>query len=617
MPAASTRDEWVALLDRSCFAAAVTIAVEVTLTLELWITLGVVLLTVLALAREMVAPAIAVVGAVVVLLILGIITPQQALAGFSNPAPITVAALYVVARAVEKTGALQPLVSATLGDGANGRYSLAKILLPTAGASAFLNNTPLVAMLAPQVADWAERRRRPASWYLMPISFAAMLGGTITLIGTSTNIVVSGLLEAAGHPPIGMFEITWIGLPIAVLGVALLILLAPVLLPDRRGVRQQLEEELREFVIHMEVEPGGALDGKTIEAGGLRHLQGVFLAEIEKGGQLIAPATPTTILEGGDRLTFVGRADLVVDLQGRRGLRSTEYRHLIETNGSGHTFFESVVSGTSPLAGRTLKEVGFRERYQAAVLAIHRSGERVRAKLGDVPIRAGDTLVLLADPGFRARWRDRQDFLLVSDLGGSPPPTSRQALLVALVTLAIVVAAGAGFIPILNAALLGALALVLLGILTPNEARSAIDFDVVVVIAAAFGLGAAMEVTGLAQLLSASIVEPFSGLGPLGILFAVTLATALFTELITNNAAAVLLFPIATAAAAGAGLDPRPFAIAVAASASFLTPIGYQTNMMVYGPGGYRFTDYAWLGLPLNLLVVALIVLLVPFFWPL
>ncbi|CAN5603099.1 SLC13 family permease [soil metagenome] len=586
---------------------------------EAWLTLVVITITVIGLSREMVAPAVAVLGAVITLLILGVITPQQALAGFSNPAPITVAALYVVARAVEKTGALQPLVSATLDDGDSGRTSLAKILLPTAGASAFLNNTPIVAMLAPQVADWAERRGRPASWYLMPISFAAMLGGTVTLIGTSTNLVVSGLLEAAGHPPLGMFEITRVGLPIALAGVALLILLAPVLLPDRRGVRQQLEEELREFVIHMEVEPGGALDGKTVEAGGLRHLQGVFLAEIDKGGQLIAPAAPTTLLEGGDRLTFVGRADLVVDLQARRGLRSTEHRHLTESGGSDHTFFEAVVSATSLLIGRTLKEVGFRERYQAAVLAIHRSGERVRAKLGEVPIHPGDTLVLMADPGFRARWRDRNDFLLVSDLGGSPPATSRQALVVALITLGIVVAAGAGLIPILNAALLGAVALVLLGILTPNEARGAIDFDVIIVIAAAFGLGAAMEVSGLAQVLSAVIVEPFRALGPVGILFAIALATALFTELITNNAAAVLLFPIATAAATAPGLDPRPFAIvvAVAASASFLTPIGYQTNMMVYGPGGYRFTDYARLGLPLNLLVIVLLVLLVPLFWSL
>lgn len=586
---------------------------------EAWLTLLVITLTAVGLARDTVAPAVAVVGATILLLVVGVITPQQALSGFSNPAPITVAALYVVARAVEKTGALQPLLTGTLGNGGSGRGSLARILIPTAGASAFLNNTPIVAMLAPQVADWAERRGRPASWYLMPISFAAMLGGTITLIGTSTNLLVSGLLEAAGHAPLGMFEITRVGLPIAVLGVALLILLAPVLLPDRRGVRQQLEEELREFVVHMEVEPGGALDGKTVEGGGLRHLQGVFLAEIDKGEQVIAPAAPTTVLQGGDRLTFVGRADLVVDLQTRRGLRSTEHRHLMESGGSDHTFFEAVASATSPLIGKTLKEVGFRERYQAAVLAIHRSGERVRAKLGEVPIHPGDTLVLLADPGFRARWRDRNDFLLVSHLGGSPPATSRQALVVALITLGIVVAAGAGLIPILNAALLGAVALVLLGILTPNEARSAIDFDVVIVIAAAFGLGAAMEVSGLAQVLSAAIVEPFSTLGPVGFLFAIALATALFTELITNNAAAVLLFPIATAAAAGAGLDPRPFAIvvAVAASASFLSPIGYQTNMMVYGPGGYRFTDYPRLGVPLNLLVLVLLVLLVPLFWPL
>jgi di/tricarboxylate transporter len=585
---------------------------------EGWITLVVVVCTVVTLARDLVAPAIALLGATVLLMVVGIITPAEAFSGFSNPAPITVAALYVVARAVEKTGVLQPLIQATLGPRGNGRMGLARLLLPTAGASAFLNNTPIVAMLAPQVAEWASRRNLPASWFLMPLSFAAILGGTVTVIGTSTNIVVSGLLEASGLPPIGMFEITRLGLPVTLAGLLLILLLAPLLLPDRRTARQQFEEDIRRFIVDMRVAPSGPLVGKTVSEGGLRHLQGTYLVELERGGQVIAPVAPTTILHAGDRLTFAGCADQVLDLQSMRGLISAEHEHAAGLTTANHTFFEAVVGEASPLAGKTLKESDFRKRYQAAVVAVHRSGAHIRAKLGEVRLKAGDTLLLLAEDGFRRRWRDRSDFLVVSRLGGSPPVTTRSAWLVALITITIVLVAGVGLLPILNAALLGAFSLVLLGILTPSEARSSVDLDVVIVIAASFGLGTAVATSGLAEIVASAIVSTFSGWGPVGVLLAITIGVAFFTEIVTNNAAAVLMFPIAMATAASLNVEPRGFAIAVAvaASASFLTPIGYQTNMMVYGPGGYRFTDYLRLGLPLNLIVIVSIVLAVPLFWP-
>lgn len=575
------------------------------------------LFTVFALARDLVSPVVAVLTADIVLLVAGVISTEEAFSGFSNPAPITVGALFVLAAAVEKTGALQPLISATLGNSGRGWKGQLRLLAPTAAASAFLNNTPIVAMLAPQVADWAEKRRRPASWYLMPISFATILGGTITVIGTSTNLVVSGLMQSVGMSPIGMFEISKVGLPVALIGVGFLVLFSQRLLPDRTGPRQQFEENIREYVVHMLVAADGPLDGVTVEDGGLRSLQGVFLAEIERGGQVIAPAAPTTVLRGNDRLIFAGRADVIRDLQTMRGLSPTKHADSPTADGSSRSFFEVVVSGASPLAGRTLKEVDFRSRYQAAVLAIHRAGERVRDKLGRVKLREGDTLLLVATPEFDKRWRHSSEFLLVAHLGSTPKTSPRQSLLVGMITLAIVVGAGAGLIPILQASLIGALALVAFKVLTPWEARSSVELDVLLVIAASFGLGAAIESSGLAAVLGRGIVEVASGWGPLGVLFAVTLATLLLTELITNNAAAVLLFPISMAAAAQLGADARPFAIAItiAASASFLTPIGYQTNTMVYALGGYRFTDFIRLGLPLTVLVIAAIMLFVPLFW--
>jgi di/tricarboxylate transporter len=579
------------------------------MTWQAWFTLAVLLVTIVALARELLPPSGTILSAVIVLLVAGVLTPEQAFSGFSNPAPITVAALYVLARAVDKTGALQPLVNATLGDGKGRRRSLARLVVPAAAASAFLNNTPIVAMLVPQVSDWADRRGHSPSRYLMPLSFAAILGGMVTAIGTSTNLVVSGLLEASGQPPLGMFEISTLGLPVALVGIVLLVLLAPALLPERRPARRELEEDVREFVVSMVVAPGGPLDGKAVAAGGLRHLKGVYLVEVERQGQTIAPVPPTTALHGGDLLTFVGKADLVADLRGMRGLAFAEERHIGALDTSRHTFYEAVVGAASPLAGKTLRDVEFRGRYQAAVIAIHRAGQRVQAKLGDVRLKVGDTLLLLAGPDFRDRWRDRTDFLLVAPFGGAPPTTTRNAWLVGFIAVGIVAGASLGLLPILHLALLGAIALVLIGVLTPGEARRAVDLDVILVIAGAFGLGAAMGTTGLADHLAGTLIGALGFLGPTGVLAGVVLATVVLLAFITNNAAAVLMFPIAVSAAAELGLDARAFAIAVAvtASASFLTPIAYQTNLMVYGPGGYRFSDYGRLGVPLTAAVAAII----------
>lgn len=588
------------------------------MTWEAWLTLAVVAGMVIVLARDMVAPVLAVLAANIALLVTGVIDAGAAFSGFSNPAPITVAALYVLARAVEKTGAMQPLISRALGDAGGPRRALARLLVPVTGASAFLNNTPIVAVLAPQVADWAEKRGRSASTYLMPLSFAAILGGTLTLIGTSTNLVVDGLMQEAGMARMGMFELTRVGLPAAVLGCLLLVFLSPTVLPPRRTARQQFQHEMREFVMQCDVVPGGPLDGLAVERGGLRHLQGVFLVQIDRDGEVITPAAPTTVLRGGDRLTFAGRVDMVRELQVHRGLISAEHPHTTDFNTADHTFFEAVISPASPLAGSTLKEADFRSRYQAAVLAIHRSGERINEKLGTVRLREGDTLLIAADRGFAGRWRDRPDFLLISHLGGSPPPSTRQALLVGAVALGVILLAGAGAMPILHAALVGVLVLIAARVLTPGEARSAVDLDVVVLIAASFGIGAAITESGLAHFIGAGLVGEVARFGPVVVLAAMVVATIALTEVITNNAAAVLLFPIAVAAASEMGVDPRPFAIAlaIAASASFLTPIGYQTNTIVYGMGGYRFGDFPRLGLPLTALVLVTTVVLVPFFWP-
>lgn len=585
---------------------------------EQWFTAAVTVLTVIVLVRDLFPPSVAMTGAMVATLTAGIISPAEALSGFSNPAPVTIAALYVLAKAADKTGALAPLVGSLLGNNHSQRMTTARLTIPTALGSAFLNNTPIVAMLIPQVESWAEARDRSPSHYLLPLSYAAVLGGVVTLMGTATNIVVSGLLEAAGFEPLGFFEITKIGLPVALVGVGLIILLAPSVMPSRRSATQVNRAEAPEFTVDTIVEAGGPLDGKSVEEAGLRNLAGVFLIEIDRGGEMIAAVGPDHILHGADRLRFAGRVDDVVDLQTRAGLNLAEQTHvdLIDTPQAAH--FQAVIGIGSFLSGRTLKGIGFRSRYQAAVVAIHRAGQRIEDKLGDVELRAGDTLLLVADPDWNERWGDRQDFILISPLTGVPQIRTRRALVVAAVAVAIVAAVATGLLPMVTAALLGGALLVVSGVVSPREARASVDLDVIVTIGSAFGLAAAMESSGLAATLARGLVDGLGALGPTGLLAGVVVATVLLKELITNKAAVLLIFPIAIATAQSVGANPRGFAlaVAVAAATAFLTPIGIQTNLMVYGPGGYRFTDYLRLGLPLTVAVIVIILVGVPIFWP-
>ena len=589
------------------------------MTLQAWFTLFVVAALVVVLARGVIAPSVATLGASVVLLLTGIVTPAEAFAGFSNEAPIVIAALLVVARAVELSGLMSPVVNVLLGSSARTPLLLGRLLFPLTAFSGFINNTTLVAMTIPAVLETATRRRIPASRLLMPVSYAAVLGGVITTIGTSTNITVSGLLTESDLPPLGLFELTPVGLPIAAAGCLLLVLTTQLLLPDRGTARQSISgEAARDYVVAMRVLPGGPADGQTVEAAGLRHLEGVFLVGIEREGRQLAPVAPTDTLRGGDLLTFAGRIDQIVDLHRMPGLESAERHHFQSLGGSRHRYFQLVVGGELAAGNPTLRDLGFRSRYGAAVLAIHRSGQRINSRLGDVRLRMGDTLLVVADAGFARRWRDVRDFLLIAPLGGVPPTHPRKRALVAAVGVGFLVLTGSGLVPLLHGALGAAILIVLLRVLTIQQARAAIDLHIVVLVAAAFGLGAAVESSGLGLALANGLVGVLEPFGAFGILAAILLSTMILTELVSNNAAAVLLFPIALATAAATGSDPRPFIIAVTlgASLSFLSPIGYQTNLLVYGVGGYRFSDFTRLGLPLTILCFVMSIVLIPLVYP-
>jgi len=593
---------------------------------DAWFTLAVVVVTLLLLASERISAPLVVVGAVTVLLLAQVIDAEGALSGFSNEAVITIAALYVLGAAVQSTGALDRFNDIALGrrqaapDQQRATTAeLARMLAPSAAASAFVYNTTIIGVLAPQVSAWSRRTRRSPSWYLMALNAAVLLGGLVTTIGTTTNVVTSGLLVAAGRPPLGIFEITPVGLPIALGGVALIIVFGPWLVQNRTPATEDLGAT-RPFTMEMVVTSGSPLAGRTVAEAGLRNLQGVYLVELVVHDRTISPVAPDEMLEAGARLTFAGNVEHIVDLQRLPGLASVAESHFSVLGGAAdRTFFEAVVAPGSALVGATLKDIGFRGRYQGAVVAIHRAGERVGTKLGQVALHPGDVLLVLGAADFAARWRDGGDFLVIAPLEAARPPRRDKALLTTAILVAFVVVAATGLLSVLEAALVGALATIATRVLTPTEARQSVNLEVVVTLAASFGLGAAILESGLAAEMARGLVDVFGGLGDVGVLAGVLVSTVVVTQIVTNNATAVVMFPIALAAANESGVAARPLVIAVAvgASLSFLTPIGYQTNMIVYGIGGYRFWGFLRLGLPLVLLGIGIALLAIPAAFPL
>lgn len=586
---------------------------------EFWYTLILIVSMTVCLVTEFIEADVVIFSVLILLVVGGVIDVEEAFQGFSNHGMLTVAFLYIVAAAIQKTDVFNKMGELLLGRNGGVSKKLFRFLPPVSAFSAFFNNTPIVAMLIPVVKHWAKKHNIALSKFLIPLSYATILGGTCTLIGTSTNLVVHGLMLENGLKGLTFFELTPVGISITIVGLLMIILVGHKLLPDRKDPSVIIGEHTREFVLVVKVENNYQHIGRSIEHAGLRHLKGLFLFQIQRDDKIISPAKPDETIMLGDRLFFTGLPETIMDLQKTPGLSLMKDAVFDLDNYDSDDLgtFEVVISANSPLIGKNVRDSNFRSVYDAVIVAIHRSGERVRQKIGDIVMHSGDTLLIMARHSFIDHWYHSRDFYLVSRSVGVNSKPRWYSYFSIGVLLAMIAMMATGMVSILTSVCIAAAVLVLSRCITPHDARNSVDWKVLLIIASAFGISKGLTNSGLAQFLAHELLGVVGSIGTLGMLAGIYLITWFYTEIITNNAAAALMVPIAMAMAHQAGVAPRPFLVAVtiAASSSFATPIGYQTNLMVYGPGGYKFKDFLRIGIPMGLLVAVVAVTVIYLFY--
>ena len=609
------------------------------MSFPLIITLLVVVGLIVGLAIEKWPPEIVMLAALLMLVCFQVVPLKDALQGFSNPAMLTIAGLFVIGGGLQATGAVEYLSRWLLGKPKHGPPVL-RLIGPVAALSSFMNNTPLVAFFMPIFVHVARKLRVSPSKLLIPLSYAAVLGGTCTLIGTSTNFVIDGALRAANMPGLGMWEMAWIGVPVTIVGLLYLVTVGQRLLPDRTDLLEYAESHPREYTLELIVRPACPLIGQTIRQSGLRELPGIYLYAIEREGTRISPVSPDQPIQVDDILCFSGVVSTILDAQRIRGLEPVEHHPMVDkylaepesdsrdsleglpprpAPRSGSILCEAVISPTSPLIGTTVKATDFRSRYNASIVAVHRSGEKLQQKIGQILLTAGDTLLIDAPDDFTKRWRNSRDFILVSGLEDSAPVAHRQAWVSLIIFLGVVIGMTCFTEQATLVALSGATLTILLGCISAREAQRAIDLPVLLLIATALGVSKALDSSGAAEWIATHLLAWAQPFGKVAVLAVIVLITGLLTELLSNNACAALMGVLGMATAQQLGMDPRPVLIAVAATSSygFATPIGYQTNLMVLGPGGYRMSDYLKVGIPLDIICWTLTVLVVASVWEL
>jgi di/tricarboxylate transporter len=545
---------------------------------------------------------------------------------FSNSAPLTIAAMFIVSGALERTGAID-LITSYLRRMVKLPYRLFMFIMVigVAAVSAFINNTPVVIVLMPVVLTLSREMGIASSKLLIPLSYASIFGGTCTLLGTSTNLLASGILLDSGHAPIGMFELAAVGLPILACGSLYLVFFGNKLLPHRETLTSILsDEERKEFMTEAFVRAGSELKGQTALESGMLKGRGIRLLEIVRQGVAVKGDPKRTKLEVGDRLVLACRPSGVAEANSIKGISlhgqiSAGLETIATDEGA---LVEGVVGPHATIAGKTLGEINFRQRFRMVVVAVHRKGHNQRDRLDSLRLQPGDTLLMMGSTKAINSLSSSEEIILL-DRPRLPARSVRAKMPIAIaVTIGIVTLATLNLVPIVAAVSLGVALLMLTGCMKPKDAYASVEFSILMIIFGMLALGQAMDSTGASLMIAESMIHFVQNFAPehlqnVLMLAFVYIITSTFTEFLSNNAAVALMVPIALGIATTLGVDPRPLVVGacIAASASFATPIGYQTNTYVYGVGGYRFFDFTKVGLPLNIICFIVTVFVVPIFW--
>ncbi|MDD4144936.1 MAG: SLC13 family permease [Prolixibacteraceae bacterium] len=599
------------------------------MTADGYIVVAVIIFIIVVLAKEIMRPGLVLFSGSVILMITGTINNEEMLAGFSNKGMITVGLLFLVSEGIRQSGVLNR-VAQTYLPVKRGKmaFLIPRIIIPVSVLSAFLNNTPVVIIFAPIVKKWAEKLNLSAKKFLIPLSYATIFGGVCTLIGTSTNLVVHGLILENGYEGFSMFELGKIGIFLTIGGTLYLSVLGNKMLPGKRILlKNQSAAGQKDYYYDVIITDNSNLIDKEIVKGRLKELKKILVRCIEREGEIIETKKGNHLIKSGDKLLLAGKSDRLnyilnndhITLKGIDLIKNVPKNKLKQ--------YEAVLSPRFPGIGKTIPEFNFFDHYQAVVLALHRNGERITSNLNNLQLKAGDNLVLLTTDRFIQNWGESKIFYLTSYIRDYRTTGSFWKKWLAFIILLMMILGGtvgqyfhspAGItFDMFFFSAMAAILLIWLKIMPHQNYTKAVSWDVLITIACAFAISKAMQNSGAADSLARTTINFARNFGPVGIMAAIYIITTIFTEIITNNAAAALVFPIALSAAQQLNLDPKPFfvTIAVAASASFATPIGYQTNLIVQAIGNYKFTDFLKIGLPLNILAFIISMLLIPLFW--